>query len=132
MRGFRMLCRLLGMDDGSCPRPSSKAAFDLCAIHPRIGDTHPRDDDRYMVLEALLSAREHFIMLYTGRSETTNESLAPAVPVGEIMEALDLYFPCPAEAQSVSEHITYTHPLQPFSPLNFQRGSEASSRLALM
>jgi len=123
MRGipYSVVC-LLGMDEGTCPRPTSRAAFDLCAMHPRIGDTQPRDDDRYMVLEALLSARKHFLMFYTGRSETTNEVLAPAVPVGEIMDVLNSSFPCPPESKSVGDHFTYSHPLQPFSPLNFIPG----------
>ncbi|MCD0217722.1 exodeoxyribonuclease V subunit gamma, partial [Enterobacter hormaechei subsp. steigerwaltii] len=54
---FKVIC-LLGLNDGDFPRNTKAAVFDLIAKHPAKGDRARRDDDRYLFLEALISARE--------------------------------------------------------------------------
>ncbi|MEZ1441368.1 exodeoxyribonuclease V subunit gamma, partial [Pseudomonas shirazica] len=54
---FRLVC-LLGMNDGDYPRQQSPLDFDLMRNDYRPGDRSRREDDRYLLLEALLSARE--------------------------------------------------------------------------
>lgn len=110
---FRVVC-LLGMDDGAFPRGGPRPAFDLTARSPRVGDRDARDEDRYLLLEALLAAREHVLVLYTGRGQRSNEHLPPAVPIGELLDELEEAFELPPGYALVQEH-----PLQPFSPLNF-------------
>ena len=112
---YRVVC-LLGLDDGSFPRLSRGAAFDLTARHPRPGDRDPRDEDRALFLEALLSAREHLVVLSTGRDAHTGEDRPPAVPVGELRDVLDQTFAPPGGAAAAW---TRQHPLQAFSPANF-------------
>ncbi len=111
---FRVVC-LLGMDDGAFPRGGPRPAFDLTARRPRVGDRDARDEDRYLLLEALLAARDDVLVLYTGRGQRSNERLPPAVPIGELIDELRAAFDLPAGHPLVQEH-----PLQPFSPLNFQ------------
>ena len=53
---FRVVC-LVGMNDTAYPRHDRPPAFDLVAQNPKPGDRNTRDDDRYLFLEALLSAR---------------------------------------------------------------------------
>jgi exodeoxyribonuclease V gamma subunit len=114
---FRVVC-LLGMDDGAFPRSTAKAAFDLAARSPRVGDRNAREDDRYLFLEALLAARDHVVVTYTGRDIRTNEALPPAVPVGELLDAAEAGFRLP-DGGSVKRHLVVEHPLQPFSPRCF-------------
>lgn len=57
---FSHIC-LLGMNDGDYPRSYPPMDFDLMAGDYRPGDRSRREDDRYLFLEALLSARKDFI-----------------------------------------------------------------------
>jgi exodeoxyribonuclease V gamma subunit len=54
---FRHVC-LLGLNDGDYPRTRVPMDFDLMGRDYRPGDRSRREDDRYLFLEALLSARE--------------------------------------------------------------------------
>jgi exodeoxyribonuclease V gamma subunit len=118
---YRVIC-LLGMDEDALPRKSSGHAFDLTARLPRVGDRSPRDEDRYLVLEAMLAARTHLIVLYTGHDPHTNEDRPPCVPIAELRDLVDRSFsavdlqegPC-----SPSAFMTTDHPLQPFGARAF-------------
>jgi len=68
---FRVIC-LLGMNDDAYPRPTRPLGFDLLAARPRPGDRSRRKDDRYLFLEALVSARDKLIICYQGRSVQDN------------------------------------------------------------
>ncbi len=82
---FRVIC-LLGMDSNSFPRQAKAPDFDLMAKHPRRGDRSPRNDDRYLFLEALISAREKLYISYTGQSARDNSSIPPSVLVSELLD----------------------------------------------
>nr|WP_253341730.1 exodeoxyribonuclease V subunit gamma [Neisseria sp. HSC-16F19] len=105
---FKCLC-LIGLNDGAYPRTTKAAAFDLIQHHPLPGDRARRDDDRYLFLESLLSAREKLYLSYVGRDIRKNEALAPSALVNELTDTLAVMTATPA-ADWVSEH-----PLQPFS-----------------
>ncbi len=114
---FKVVC-LLGMDDGAFPRSRTRPGFDLLAVEPRPGDRTLRDDDRALFLEALLAAREHLVVTYTGRDIRDNKARAPAVPVGELVDAL--------EETCGDPKLVRQHPLQAFSPDNFDVGAPFS------
>lgn len=122
---YQVVC-LLGMDEGTFPRQGAGLAFDLVVRHPRAGDRDPRDEDRFLLLEALLSARQHVVILYTGRDLRTNEERAPAVPIGELRDVLDRSFPALPDGTSPSDWMTCEHPLQAFSPRNFMPARPAA------
>jgi len=89
---FKVVC-LLGMNDGDYPRSVPPMGFDLMAEHSRKGDRSRRDDDRYLFLEALLSARSHLYISYVGRSIADNSHRAPSVLISELFEyAQQAYF----------------------------------------
>lgn len=106
----RVVC-LLGLDDGAFPRASRRLGFDLVAENRRPGDRDPREEDRYVFLEAVLAARGHLVILYDGRDPHTNEDVPPAVPVGELLDVLDRSFP----VGPVRGRILVRNALQPFS-----------------
>ncbi|MBS3785557.1 MAG: exodeoxyribonuclease V subunit gamma, partial [Gammaproteobacteria bacterium] len=79
---FRVVC-LLGMNDRDYPRTQAPLDFDLMALSKkrRPGDRSRRDDDRYLFLEAILSAREHLHISWVGRSARDNTIQPPSVLV---------------------------------------------------
>jgi exodeoxyribonuclease V gamma subunit len=109
---FRCIC-LLGLNDGEFPRTTKSAAFDLIAQHPRRGDRARRNDDRYLFLESILSAREKLYLSYIGKDIRRNEELAPSALLYELTDVL--------AAMTGSNPLVFNqqhiikHPLQPFS-----------------
>lgn len=110
---FKVVC-LMGMNDGDYPRSKPDAGFDLMVAAPRIGDRSVRNDDRYLFLEALLSARERMMVFYVGQAIRDNTVIPPSVVVGELMDVME-------EGYGVKRSDLLTvHPLHPFSPAYFQ------------
>ncbi len=90
-------------------------------IGPRPGDRDPRTEDRQLLLDALLAAREALIITYSGNDERTNAPLPPAVPVGELLDAIDAtarVAPA-ARRERARDEVVVRHPLQAFDPRNF-------------
>lgn len=123
----RVIC-LLGMDDGAFPRTIRPARFDLIAADSQLGDRDPRDEDRLMFLEAVLAAKDHLVVTYTGRDMRSNEKRAPAVPVGELLDVLDRSFEPDEDGRAASQRLTAEYPLQAFSPRNFGAGDGTRRR----
>jgi exodeoxyribonuclease V gamma subunit len=116
---FEVVC-LLGMNEGDYPRRRPRQDFDLMAQpgQRRPGDRAGRDDDRYLMLEALLSARRLLYVSWTGRSVRDNSEQPPSVLVGELRDYLDAGF-----GEHLAERLTTEHPLQPFSRRYFEPGA---------
>ena len=113
---FKVVC-LLGLNDGAYPRSIAPTGFDLIARHPRRGDRSRREDDRYLFLEALLSAREKLYISYVGRSVKDNTERVPSVLVTELLDYIDQNYTI--DEHSIKHHLLTEHTLQPFSPGNF-------------
>jgi exodeoxyribonuclease V gamma subunit len=113
---FRVVC-VLGLSDGAFPRSSHLPAFDRMARERRLGDRSPRDDDRFLFLEAILAARDRLIITYVGQSVHDNSDLPPSVVVSELLDTLDESFS--VEGGRVRDHVRVRHPLQAFSPRYF-------------
>jgi exodeoxyribonuclease V gamma subunit len=111
---FRVVA-LLGMNDGAYPRQTSPRQFDLMTRHWRAGDRSRREDDRYLFLEALLSARERFYISWQGRRPTDNAELPPSVLVAQLLEHV--------QQQWGHDLTPRLQPLQPFSLRYFQKDS---------
>ncbi len=80
---------LLGMNDVDFPRTERPPQFDLMAKEPRSGDRRRRWEDRYLFLEALLSARDVFCVSYVGRDIRDNSERVPSVVVSELLDYLE-------------------------------------------
>jgi len=79
---------LMGLNDRDFPRDDRGQGFDLIRNSPKAGDRSTRKDDRYLFLEALLSAQERVIITYTGRGINRNETLPPSVVVSDILDTV--------------------------------------------
>ncbi len=111
---FKVIC-LVGMNDTAYPRKSAALGFDLMTLKPLPGDRSTRDDDRYLFLEALLSARELFYVSFVGQSLKDGSALPPSVLVSELLDYLG-----DEEARAA---LVTAHPLQPFNSAYFTAGS---------
>ena len=128
---FRVVC-LLGMNDDAFPRQVRAPGFDRMGAALVRGDRSPRDDDRYLFLEAMLSARDVLMLTYTGQGIQDNKQRPPSACVAELLDVLgaasvlgdptdDL-----AEAQArIRRRLVQVHPLQPFSPRYFEESEGA-------
>ena len=110
---FKVLC-LLGMDDQAYPRQNKPLGFDLVAKNPKRGDRSRRNNDRYLFLEALLSARNVFYISYVGQSIQDNTIIPPSVVVSELLDYIKKGY-----LIEQKESIVTQHPLQAFSPRYF-------------
>jgi exodeoxyribonuclease V gamma subunit len=122
---FRVVA-LIGMNDGAFPRQSRPPGFDLISRHPRRGDRSLRDEDRYLFLESLLSARDCLYMSYVGQSVRDNSELPPSVLVSELLDAIDRGMTT-GEGGKPSRLLVTKHRLQAFSPAYFEAGSRLFS-----
>ena len=125
---FRVVC-LLGMNDGDYPRRISPPDFDLMALakQHRPGDRSRREDDRYLFLEALLSARDVLHISWLGRSVRDNSEQPPSVLVAQLRDYLATGWHLPGDTSADDESrgrlldaITTLHPLQAFSERYFE------------
>nr|WP_319566395.1 exodeoxyribonuclease V subunit gamma [uncultured Rhodoferax sp.] len=106
---------LLGMNDGAYPRVQAARDFDLMASSWRAGDRSRREDDRYLFLEAILSAREKLYVSWQGHSASDNSPRPPSVLVAQLLDYVNTCWSPHREPQA--------QPLQPFSSVYFEAGS---------
>ena len=108
---------LLGMHDGAYPRPPTADDFDLMARHPRAGDRLARHEDRYLFLQALLSAREHLSISWVGHSAHDGSERAPSVLVGQLRDHVAAgWRRCNGDGAALLHALTVEHRLHPFDP----------------
>lgn len=119
---FRVVC-LIGMNGTDFPRAQRPLSFDLMARHPRRGDRSRRRDDRYLFLEAILSARDVLYLSWIGNDERDNSLKTPSVVIDELLDYLRRGYRFP-EGADVAERLVLRHPLQPFSRRYFSAGDE--------
>lgn len=109
---------LLGMNNGDYPRTKINNDFDLMAKDYRPGDRSVRDDDRYLFLEAILSAQEFLYISWIGRSIKDDSHRPPSVLLAQLQDYIDKYWQPPPHkngAKTSVEWLTTLHPLQAFS-----------------
>lgn len=110
---FDVVC-LLGMNDSSFPRRQPKPGFDLLSTHYRPGDRSRRDDDRYLFLEAILSANRYLYISYVGASIHDNTDIPPSVLVSDLRDVINQRF-VDNKGLPVWSQLLTQHPLQAFS-----------------
>ncbi|WP_367255703.1 exodeoxyribonuclease V subunit gamma [Pseudomonas sp. stari2] len=123
---FKLVC-LLGMNDGDYPRAQPPLDFDLMGSDYRPGDRSRREDDRYLLLEALLSARQQLYISWVGRSIRDNSERPPSVLIGQLRDHLANGWRTIDEGADILHAMTQEHPLQPFSSRYFHEGNELFS-----
>ncbi len=112
----RVVC-LLGLDDGVFPRFGLADGDDVLSRRPVTGERDVRSEDRQLLCDAILAATQSLVVTYTGANEHTGQPRPPAVPLGEVLDALDR-----TTETSVRDDVVVKHPLQPFDSLNLEPG----------
>jgi len=108
------LVAVLGLNDGEFPRQRPPLGFDLMAQdRPRPGDRSRRGDDRYLFLEALVSARDALYLSYQGHDVRNNSERQPSLVLAELTRYLE-------QASHWRRSDLRTLPLQPFSADNYR------------
>lgn len=117
---------LLGMQEGNYPRSNGSIALNMMAGSNK-ADFYPSqtDFDRYLFLEALLSARKYFIMSYLRFSANDFKEQMPSLVVAELLKYCDRAFQ--VGGNLLSSKCLYTHPYQSFDSTYFKRGSSLRS-----
>ena len=131
---FEVVC-LIGMNDGDYPRQTRRNDFDLMGLagQQRPGDRSRRDDDRYLMLEAVLSARRVLSISWSGRSQRDNSAQPPSVLVAQLRDYLVAAYPATAPGQPADQVLrqrSTEHPLQAFSRRYFE-ARRVGARLTL-
>ena len=119
---FKVVC-LLGMNDGAYPRSPTPRDFDLISQpgNARAGDRARREDDRYLFLEAVLSARQRLYISWQGRRASDHAPLPACVLVAQLMDHLNQCHHQPDKNKKVFS--AALQPLQAFSSAYFQQDS---------
>lgn len=119
---FRVVA-VLGLNDGEFPRQAAPASIDLMAALPRkSGDRSRRLEDRYLFLEAIISARDHLYLSYQGNSAQDNSDRQPSLVLAEFLNTLATGYQCPAH------RLVKPIPLHPFSAGCFQAAKPGFER----
>jgi len=108
----KVIC-LVGLNQDVFPREDRPLGFDLMAAAPRIGDRSCRNDDKYLFLEALISARHTFYLSYIGFDIQDNTAIPPSVLVSELLDYISEGY------HRTEQELVTRHRLQAFSPAYF-------------
>jgi len=114
----RVVC-LLGMDDGAIPRRTARDGDDLLGRAPAVGDRDARTEDRQLLLDALLAASQHVVVVYTSHDLLTGEPRTPAVPIGELLDVVDRTVRTGDPGRPARAAVVRHHPLQASDPRSF-------------
>lgn len=77
---------ILGLDRDKFPRKTDKFGFDLMQAKRRKSDRNVRDNDKYLFLESILSARDKFYVSYIGQDPISGAQIQPSVVVDELVD----------------------------------------------
>ena len=113
----RVVC-LVGLDDTVFPRIGAIDGDDALARHPMTGERDVRSEDRQLLLDAIGAATDTLVITYTGANDYTGQQRPPAVPLAELLDALDI-----TTGGGVRDAIVVRHPLQPFDARNVEPGA---------
>lgn len=103
-----------GLGESDLPGREPADALDLRARRRLPGDVPAHERDRYLFLEALLCARERFILSYVSRDPTTGEPLQPSPLIEELLEAAG------ATLGTGPTALVHEHPLLRWDPQRFE------------
>jgi len=118
---FRVIC-VLGMNDLAFPRREDSVSFDAMASQWRAGDPRKGDEDRYLLLETVLCARERLYFSYTGRSLKDNSPCQPSILLQELLDFIDARYRVEGDIEPLSARLVQVATMQAFNWRNFVSG----------
>ena len=109
---------MAGMGEGQFPGQDAVDDLDLRLRKRLPGDVPASERDRYLFLEALLAARERFIVSYVARQPLSGDVLQPSPVVAELLEIVD-----EIHQPGASRTLIHVHPLRRWDPERFEQAS---------
>ncbi len=100
---------VLGLSEGDFPRGGA-GVLDRSAALPRRGDRGSVDDDRYLFLETVMSARDRLHLSFLGEGVVDGKPRNPGAPLAELIDYLRLSDPDAASKPGPAWRVT--HPLK--------------------
>lgn len=79
---------MIGMNEDAFPGSAIPIEFDLMHLDSRIGDPVTSEEERFLFLENMLSARTHLYLSYVGQSNRHDADYPPSVVLNELLEYL--------------------------------------------
>ena len=76
------------LDKGVFPADRYPDEFDLIGVAPRKSDRLPRESDRNVFLDLLLSARKSLTLSYSGKNIRDNSAKPPSILISELLKSL--------------------------------------------
>jgi len=126
----KVIC-VIGLNGGEFPSSNNRTSFDLSRQFIKPTDRNISEEDRLLLLETILCARECLYFSYKGQSDKNNEEIPASVVVDEIKEQIDAIIALKDSSVQIkaSEYFTYKHPLQAFGRSYFTESSENEQSL---
>lgn len=113
---------LLGMDEGAYPRRDVPFSLNLLTNNSKADYSPSQTDyDRFLFLEALLSARQYFLISYCNYDASDPKPLPPAIIVQELLTYMDQAFVLKGHKPSELNH--FEHPFNSFDASYFNEQS---------
>ena len=122
---FKMVA-MIGINQADFPKTSIHHSFDLMQYQRMRGDRQRSSDDRYLFLEAILSAKDILYLSYIGRSIHDNSELFPSLLIDELMRYID-QIAIKECGKSPAESITFEHPMASYNEKLFNPSSPIQS-----
>lgn len=110
---------LMGLGEGVFPGRDSRSPLDLRTKQRRPGDVTASEQQRYLFLEALLSARDHLALSFVGLDELTGEPLEPSSVFKGLRALAGRYLHERFSPTGKGDPVLVTHPLRRFDPVYF-------------
>ncbi|AXA34328.1 exodeoxyribonuclease V subunit gamma [Francisella adeliensis] len=111
---------MLGLNSGQFPRQENSINFDIMAQKSRQkGDTTTKDNDRYLFLESIISARQSLYLSYIGNSVKNNAEQQASLVLKELINYMQKNY-------GFEEKDIYHYPLHPFSEKCYKKGDYQS------
>lgn len=115
---------LLGMDDGSYPRPAQLPSWDARQLQPRPNDHSDRAEDLYAILQALMLAKDHFAVIWQSLDPHFSQPAPPALPVLEMQRLIEAHI---VDGPAFLQSRTTQHRMHPFAIESFLKPAEEHS-----
>ena len=110
---------LMGNREGQFPTRDRVSSLDLRKQRRRAGDVSRTENEKYLFLEMLLSARDHLVLTYVGMDELSGEAFEPSGLFKEFRELLAGYLAPEQGPGDRTDPVLEVHPLRRFDPVYF-------------
>ena len=100
---------MLGLNKNSFPRKTRDISFDLMKAEHRTGDRDTRESDKFLFLEALLSAKDKLYLSYIGQDVKTKTEIPPSPVIDELLDYIENKTVIEAKEILVHKHPLHNH-----------------------